>query len=189
MFLFDATFAAGLARIFECPRGLLGCVAFIDPVDWQFEALEFYDEIPDRGLEVAGAVVNVQRHADNQSIRAPLLEQRCDAVEIRPVFAVANDAERARRTGYVLANGNADSEHVRTHTVCYYADGTELRYFGAVAEPLFLDWITKSKLLDAVDHDIVANRNSLLNGVVHARCRVVPNSVGYGLGHSRKSLK
>ena len=109
MFLLDATFAAGLARIFENPRGLLGCVAFIDPVDWQFEALEFGDEIPDRGLEVAGAVVNVQRHANNQSIRAPLLEQRCDAVEIRPVFAVANDAERARRTGYVLADGNADA--------------------------------------------------------------------------------
>ena len=100
---------ACLAGMDEYLFRLLRRVSLVDPVHWNFETPQRLDKRPDGGFEVTRAAINVQRHSDDEPIGTPLLDQSGDSLEVRAVFTIGDNTERARRTRYILTDGDADT--------------------------------------------------------------------------------
>ena len=77
---------------------------YVEPV-----ALQFVDKCVHTVLHFATSAVSVSGHANDNTRWLPILDKRCDCLVIDSVTAICDDAQRARRTGDVLPNSNADA--------------------------------------------------------------------------------
>jgi len=70
-------------------------MAFVNGIDRQSEGFEFADKSIHVLLNIARRAVGVRRHAHHEQRRAPLIDERRDAIEIDTGFPIADDAQRA----------------------------------------------------------------------------------------------